>query len=754
MLRLERVSKFYSGHGLVSTGFSKVDLEFHVGEFVAITGESGSGKSTLLNVISGLDSYEEGEMYVMGEPTSGYSKEDLEDYRKKYIGNIFQTFNLINSYTVYQNIELVLLLSGYNKKQIPARIQEIIEKTGLTGLEKKKASKLSGGQKQRVAIARALAKETPIIVADEPTGNLDVKSAAEIIALLHELSKDKLIIIVTHNYEQVEPYVTRKITMHDGRVAEDKQLRPPLPADEDNIKTARADALRPGSQVRLGARNTFNLPAKFVLLFIVFLFLCSGAISMYSTVQNMGDSMDSGWNNYFVNTGKDRILVTREDRREFTEKDYERLAAISNVKRVVKNDLSLDLQTSVTDENRENSSFWISAQLSDAAMYEGQLTAGRMPENSKEAIFMVPRDGYAADHMEEALDKNVNVSDDYTGNDVFKDKMKIVGYGYLTEEQAKEMENRGHYTEGYLCINEKAMDLVRMVSLEKYCRQEYEFAGQIFEGSSYSGMYPIQQSDDVAEGEVYIPEDIAMMSMYSAYGQELKMTNRSLYFEDDFTFTVGAVINKDNCNYYLGIENFDEVNTSTVYINPKDYKKIFDKENFQSSVMTADSKLTAETAKQIEEAGYKTFVVNEGVIRYDQEMIPVFNILRTLLLAGVLIVLFFVSYFIIKLILKSRNVYFSTIRMLGATKENAGNLLKIELFIVFNLAFAACSAFVYAVKAKLLQSDMLMNMASYLEAKDFVLLYIVLCILTILLAVRYAKQLFKQTAMNAYKEEV
>ena len=754
MLKLERVSKYYSAHGLVSTGFSKVDLEFHVGEFVAITGESGSGKSTLLNVISGLDSYEEGEMYVMGEPTSGYSKEDLEEYRKKYIGNIFQTFNLINSYTVYQNIELVLLLSGYNKKQIPARIREIVDKVGLTGLEKKKASKLSGGQKQRVAIARALAKETPIIVADEPTGNLDVKSAAEIIALLHELSKDKLIIIVTHNYEQVEPYVTRKITMHDGRVAEDKALRPALPADEEHIKTAKADALSVGSQCRLGLRNTFNLPAKFALLLIVFVFLCSGAISMYSTVQNMGDSMDSGWNQYFVNLGKDRILVTKEDRSEFTEKDYKKLAAIPNVERIVKNDLSLDLMASVTEENPEDSNFWISAQLADVSLYEGQVTQGRMPKNAKEAVFMVPRDGYAVNHMEEALNKKVKVRDDYTGNELFKNDMKVVGYGYLTEEQVEEMDHQGFYTEGYFCVNEKAMDQVRMVSLEKYCKQEYEFAENIFEGSSYSGMYPIQQSSDVPAGEVYIPEDIAMMSMYSAYGQELKMTNKSLYFEDEFTFIVGAVYNKDNCYYYLGIENYDEINTTAIYINPKDYAKIFDKENFQSSVMTADEKLTAETAKHIEEAGYKAFVVSEGKIRYDQEMVPVFNIFRTLLLVGVLVVLFFISYFIIKLILKSRNVYFSTIRMLGATKENAGNLLKIELFIVFNLAFAACGAFVYAVKTEVFASDALMNMASYLETKDFAILYIMLCIMTILLAVRYAKQLFKQTAMNAYKEEV
>ena len=157
MLRLEQVSKIYSSHGVISTGFNKVSLNFNKGEFIAITGESGSGKSTLLNVISGLDSYEEGEMYIMGKPTSGFTGEELEEYRKTCIGNIFQSFNLVNSYTVYQNIELVLLMSGYRKEEVKERVNEIIVRTGLSGLEKKKASKLSGGQKQRVAVASAIA---------------------------------------------------------------------------------------------------------------------------------------------------------------------------------------------------------------------------------------------------------------------------------------------------------------------------------------------------------------------------------------------------------------------------------------------------------------------------------------------------------------------------------------------------------------------------------------------------------------------
>ena len=255
MIKLKNVSKFYYSKGVIASGFTKINLEFKMGEFIAITGESGSGKSTLLNVISGLDTYEEGEMYVNGEETSHYLEKDWEDYRRKYIGNIYQNFNLINSYTVYQNIELVLILNGSSRKEAKPKVLELISKVGLTKFKRAKVSKLSGGQKQRVAIARALAKDVPIIIADEPTGNLDKRSADSIIKLLSELSKDKLVIIVTHNYEQIGAYATRKITMHDGKVLEDKKLkevdykRP----EENNYKN-----INFFNKLRLGIINTFN----------------------------------------------------------------------------------------------------------------------------------------------------------------------------------------------------------------------------------------------------------------------------------------------------------------------------------------------------------------------------------------------------------------------------------------------------------------------------------------------------------------
>ena len=141
MIKLKNVSKYYYSKGVIATGFTKVNLEFNIGEFVAITGESGSGKSTLLNVISGLDSYEEGEMYVNGKETSHYMEKDWEIYRRKYIGNIYQNFNLINSYSVYQNIDLILSLNGVPRKLRKSKINELLARVNMTRYKHTKVSK-------------------------------------------------------------------------------------------------------------------------------------------------------------------------------------------------------------------------------------------------------------------------------------------------------------------------------------------------------------------------------------------------------------------------------------------------------------------------------------------------------------------------------------------------------------------------------------------------------------------------------------
>ena len=219
-LKLEGIGKIYVSEGAVSVGIRGVSLEFERGEFVAVTGKSGSGKSTLLNTISGIDTYEEGELYVEGEPTSHYRQPEWEKYREKYISFIFQDYNIIDSFTVLQNVELALMHIDSKRERRP-RALELIGRVGLTAQKRQKGSRLSGGQKQRTVIARALAKDSPIILADEPCGNLDSQTAEEIIKLLYEVSRDKLLIMVTHNSEEVDGYATRHIRVFDGRIESD-----------------------------------------------------------------------------------------------------------------------------------------------------------------------------------------------------------------------------------------------------------------------------------------------------------------------------------------------------------------------------------------------------------------------------------------------------------------------------------------------------------------------------------------------------
>lgn len=221
MIELHKVSKFYTNKETVSTGFTKVDLNLDMGEFVAITGESGSGKSTLLNVISGLDSYEEGELYVAGEDTSAFRTEDYERYRKTYIGNIFQDFNLVNSYTVYQNIELSMLLCGIDKEEQKRKIPEYIALVGMEKYTKTKASRLSGGQKQRVAIARALAMQPEILLLDEVTAALDPEMVREVLDVILALAKEgKTMVIVTHEMQFARAVADRVLFFDGGGIVE------------------------------------------------------------------------------------------------------------------------------------------------------------------------------------------------------------------------------------------------------------------------------------------------------------------------------------------------------------------------------------------------------------------------------------------------------------------------------------------------------------------------------------------------------
>ena len=208
MLSLKNIIKDYPvGDGVVHA-LKGVDVEFRKNEFVAILGQSGCGKTTLLNIIGGLDRYTSGDLIINGRSTKEFKDRDWDAYRNHSIGFVFQNYNLIPHQTVLSNVELALTLSGVPKSERRKRAVEALEKVGLGDQLKKKPNQMSGGQMQRVAIARALVNDPDILLADEPTGALDSSTSVQIMEILKEISKDKLIIMVTHNPELAEQYAT------------------------------------------------------------------------------------------------------------------------------------------------------------------------------------------------------------------------------------------------------------------------------------------------------------------------------------------------------------------------------------------------------------------------------------------------------------------------------------------------------------------------------------------------------------------
>lgn len=221
MLELRGITKDYTVAGGTVHALKDVSINFRKNEFVSILGPSGCGKTTLLNIIGGLDHYTSGDLIIEGTSTKEYSDRDWDTYRNHSIGFVFQSYHLIPHQTVLQNVELALMISGVSKRERRRRAIEALEKVGLKDRIHNKPNQLSGGQAQRVAIARALINNPEIVLADEPTGALDSKTSVQIMDLLKEISKDRLVIIVTHNPELAEQYSTRIVNLLDGSVIGD-----------------------------------------------------------------------------------------------------------------------------------------------------------------------------------------------------------------------------------------------------------------------------------------------------------------------------------------------------------------------------------------------------------------------------------------------------------------------------------------------------------------------------------------------------
>lgn len=395
-LQLQNIGKIYVSETNVSVGIRGVNLSFEKGEFVAITGKSGSGKSTLLNVLSGMDSYEEGEMLIEGEPTSHFLQKDWEAYRERYISFIFQDYNIIESFTVLQNVELALM-DIENPALRRKRAISLLQRVGMGSHLHHKGSRLSGGQKQRTVIARALAKESPIILADEPTGNLDSKSSEEIIALLREVAKDKLVIVVTHNFEQVENCATRHIRIFDGAIESDQTIVPPQASPSTDAQNGESRARSGSSPKRKNGKK--NIREGIMLGRIRFCarpwlsaFLCIlmtlTTVVITLTTAISADAFALFEKNTIFTHIDGRVVVCKSDGGVITDDELASLAALTGACDTLHYDAMLDQTAGMLFSDADRTEV-----LSYTMGYDAEsvsLSRGRYPERADEVVMVVP----------------------------------------------------------------------------------------------------------------------------------------------------------------------------------------------------------------------------------------------------------------------------------------------------------------------------------------------------------------------------
>lgn len=762
MIKLVNVSKYYTTNNVVALGLRKANLELGINEFVAVVGESGSGKTTLLNVISGIDTYEEGEMYVNGEETSYYSTADLENYRKKYIAFVFQNYNLVDSFTVLQNVELPLLLSGFTKKAAKTRAMEIIRQVGLEKHVHHKATKLSGGQKQRVVIARALAKDCPIIAADEPTGNLDSESAKQIIKLLHDISKDKLVIVVTHDFDQVREYATRKIRIYDGEIVEDATVQKvsveEIPAIADEEKK-----IRFFEHIKLAFRNLIATPKKTILMVLVF-FIFSFFVGTVYGAFNLVMSGDDGGTWYtsidtFGNKSISRIVLNKTDYSAFTDADLAELEGYSQVQTLIAKDYLLDIAIEMRSKYRLDALddfFYLgSVRYLPLSVVQdaGILTEGAMPSAPGEALLALP-----ASTINEHKDENIFVNTLY-----YQSGVRDIGI---------------YTADNYLITG--IVDCANIFMDEKFnylIVSDEEFANI---ANLYYPYFVKERTLEVEFGDGTKMENKDMLTQMLLYSNvtlaaDNTLADNQLSIPQEFEYYF-CEYGSDTCDTLTGVMTFEDAYTRNTFpglelqfstnpvigVSPAVYQGIMYDDIYQLSVIT-DSDINIErlvnNLSRIKSGDVEKYNViypyNFATEDPYGSAITFFQGLGMLVaLLVTIIATTFLSYIIFRAIINTKLRDYAIFRTVGA------NQMVIRLIVYMENLFVIAFSFVLFVGLTLglRLSDVITQYSLFYGLNtfaftDYLIFFGILIVMSLLISGRYCGRVFRDTVQTSLKAE-
>jgi ABC-type lipoprotein export system ATPase subunit len=737
MIKLVNVSKFYNSNDVIALGLRSVNLELNVNEFVAVIGESGSGKTTLLNVITGIDTYEDGEMYVNGQETSYFSVSDMENYRKKYVAFVFQDYNLIDSYTVLQNVEAPLLLSGYPKEKIRERALELIKKVGLEKHVKHKATKLSGGQKQRVVIARALAKDCPIIAADEPTGNLDSESAKQIIKLLADISKEKLVIMVTHDFSQVENYATRKIRIYDGEIVEDKELlkteKKNLPTLED--KEFKMDFL---SMLKLSLRNLLSVPKKTFLMAIVFSFFAVFIGLSYGGYILVANETSYPYSSHFQYTNPDRLVVKRSDNQPLTADDISELEDLSNVKMLVERDYVLDVNrvmSSVSGKlNYIGVAFLPLSYLDD----DIELDFGTMPVEDNQIILAVDPENY--DYKSELIGEELTQAYDWYPDSNYYEVVGVVKNDIVTSNQRS--------YQSYAFVSDKLwQELAETLYLNNYGDANISVEGKVNKVRIYNNNFVIDNS--LADNRIRLS--------YNYYN----------YLCPDFSSSCNVVGTLEINDYYVS-ETYDydiavttQITGNEIHVNENTYKRVFYEDIYQVTIFTENDinveNLMKTIARQREGLNFKYKVIypydSQASNEFEGILLMIQNFGMIMLIVVTIAGSTLITYIIFKAIINTKLHDYAIFRTIGANQKVIKGFIYLENFYITIIAFI-----VFLVLSLAMPSD-LPEYSPFLAFKVFtfdkyIVYFGLLVIMSLIVSRRYTNRIFSSSVSKTLKTDL
>ena len=520
--------------------------------------------------------------------------------------------------------------------------------------------------------------------------------------------------------------------MHDGKVLEDKKIKDANPVPENSkIDYKNITFL---NKLRLALRNTFNIIPKFILIFLIYLFMTVSVISEYAEEEKKTYEASTQGNNYiFNNTSDKRIVIKKNDKSEFTSDDYDKISKLSNVDYIVKNDVLLDYNASFTD----NKNYYISPTINELKNFRGKVDLGKMPENDNEVILEGDKDDYYIN--ESILNKDIYAQNYDTGEIDENKKIKIVGIKYV----------KSAYGNSVVYLSDSLLNDYLYQINQSYSKLKVLFQNKYYDENTEN--FNIKTNDNVPINNVYISADLEYSCpKENCINQSLNIEASNLYYTENLSLNVSKVYNKNNMKKLLGLD-FKE-NNGNIYINSEDYNKLFNKGNYQSSVFVKDVQDVRNTISSLEDAGFKTLYVKDTLVTGGYEQVT--KIMGTVTKIVLIITIFFISYFVINIILKSRNEYFGVIRMLGATKKVSKELLIIELLTVSNLAFFSFMIFIYLNSIHIINLEFINTILTYLNFKDYAILYIVLITMSYLISQKFSKKLFKKSAISTIKEEV